>query len=89
MGIPSGEQDRLFERFFRTSTVTKAAIQGTGLGLTVVKAIVEAHGGQIAFESEEGTGTTFRVELPLVQPVDLERNGRVPSLGVAPAGRNW
>ncbi len=89
MGIPSGEQDRLFERFFRTSTATKAAIQGTGLGLTVVKAIVEAHGGQIAFESEEGTGTTFRVELPLVQPVDLERNGRVPSLGVAPAGRSW
>jgi signal transduction histidine kinase len=65
MGIPAAEQDRLFERFFRTSTATAQAIQGTGLGLTISKAIAEAHGGRISFTSVEGEGTTFRIELPL------------------------
>jgi signal transduction histidine kinase len=65
MGIPSNEQGRLFERFFRTSTAAGAAIQGTGLGLTIANAIVDAHDGAISFDSVEGSGTTFRVELPL------------------------
>jgi signal transduction histidine kinase len=65
MGIPQAEQERLFERFFRTSNATAQAIQGTGLGLTISKAIAEAHGGRITFTSTEGEGTTFRIELPL------------------------
>ena len=65
IGIPAAEQDRLFERFFRSSTATAEAIQGTGLGLTIAKAIVDGHGGTISATSEEGVGTTFRVELPL------------------------
>jgi signal transduction histidine kinase len=65
MGIPQAEQERLFERFFRTSNATAQAIQGTGLGLTISKAIAEAHGGRITFTSTEGKGTTFRIELPL------------------------
>lgn len=65
LGIPAGEQEHLFERFFRSSTARAAAIQGTGLGLTIAKAIVEAHGGTISFTSEEGVGTVFRVGLPL------------------------
>jgi PAS domain S-box-containing protein len=65
MGIPQAEQERLFERFFRTSNATAQAIQGTGLGLTISKAIAEAHGGRITFTSIEGKGTTFRIELPL------------------------
>ncbi|HZB86325.1 MAG TPA: PAS domain S-box protein [Gaiellaceae bacterium] len=69
IGIPEGEQQFLFQRFFRTSTATEQAIQGTGLGLAISKAIVEAHGGQIEVESEEGVGTTFRVKLPLEQRV--------------------
>lgn len=65
LGIPAAEQGHLYERFFRSSTVRAAAIQGTGLGLTIAKAIVEAHGGTISFTSEEGVGTVFRVGLPL------------------------
>ncbi|MDX6645057.1 MAG: hypothetical protein QOK40_784 [Miltoncostaeaceae bacterium] len=68
VGIPRAEQERLFERFFRASTATDRAIPGVGLGLTIVRAIVEGHGGAITVESEEGRGATFRLELPLVPP---------------------
>ena len=63
MGIPADEQDQLFTRFFRASTATAQAIQGTGLGLTIVQAIVERHGGRIAVSSSEGVGTTVSVSL--------------------------
>jgi signal transduction histidine kinase/CHASE3 domain sensor protein len=65
IGIPKGEQERLFQRFFRSSTATEQAIPGTGLGLVISKAIAEAHAGSISVESEAGAGTCFRVELPL------------------------
>ena len=65
IGIPSADQEHLFERFFRASTATERGIRGTGLGLAVVQEIVEAHGGRIECESEAGRGTTFRVRLPL------------------------
>jgi signal transduction histidine kinase len=68
VGIPAAEQDRLFERFYRASTATERAIPGVGLGLTIAKAIVEAHGGTLDFDSVEGAGTTFRVRLPLRPP---------------------
>jgi signal transduction histidine kinase len=64
IGIPDAEQQRLFERFFRASTATRQAVPGAGLGLTIVKTIVEAHGGTIDVDSHEGEGTTVRVELP-------------------------
>ena len=67
MGIPTGEQQHLFERFFRTSKATEQAIPGTGLGLAISKAIVNAHGGRITVSSEEGEGATFRVALPVRQ----------------------
>jgi signal transduction histidine kinase len=72
MGMSAEDQERLFERFFRTASATDQAIQGTGLGLAIVKAIVEAHQGVITVESAEGEGTVFRIELPLTtirQPV--------------------
>ena len=65
IGIPKAEQDRLFQRFFRSSTATEQAIPGTGLGLVISKAIAEAHGGTIGVTSDTGEGTCFRVELPL------------------------
>jgi signal transduction histidine kinase len=65
IGIPYAEQPRLFQRFFRSSTATEQAIPGTGLGLVISKAIAEAHGGTISVRSAPGTGTAFRVELPV------------------------
>ena len=66
LGIPKDEQDKLFTRFFRSSTATRNAVPGIGLGLTIVRAIVLAHGGTMAVTSSEGEGTEFRVSLPLV-----------------------
>jgi PAS domain S-box-containing protein len=65
-GIPQAEQSRLFERFFRSSSTRD--VPGTGLGLTIVRAIVESHGGSILFKSAEGEGTTFTFTLPLRMP---------------------
>jgi signal transduction histidine kinase len=65
IGIDADDQERLFNKFFRTRAATKASIQGTGLGLAISKAIVQAHGGSIHVESAAGEGTTFRVELPV------------------------
>jgi signal transduction histidine kinase len=66
MGIASSELDQLFARFFRASTATRNAVPGVGLGLTITKAIVVAHHGEMGVESEEGVGTTFSVTLPLI-----------------------
>jgi two-component system phosphate regulon sensor histidine kinase PhoR len=68
IGIPVAEQRRLFDRFFRASTAQDRAIEGTGLGLTIVHAIVRAHGGTIEVTSDEGKGTTFRVRVPVAGP---------------------
>lgn len=64
MGIPKAEQDKIFGRMFRASNA-RNAIDGNGFGLFVAKGAVEAQGGKIWFESEEGKGTTFYVRLPL------------------------
>ncbi len=64
IGIPIEEQGRLFTRFFRSSTALDRAIQGSGLGLSIAKAIVERHGGSIRVESEPDVGTIMSVSLP-------------------------
>ncbi|MDR7277840.1 ATP-binding protein [Catenuloplanes atrovinosus] len=68
MGIPAGEQDRLFTRFFRASNANHLAVPGTGLGLTIVRTIVRNHGGTITAVSEENVGTTVTVRLPAGEP---------------------
>jgi PAS domain S-box-containing protein len=75
MGIAPAEQARLFERFYRTSAAAREAIPGTGLGLAISRMIVEAHGGRIGVESEEGRGSTFFVALPLA-PVPAQPGPR-------------
>ena len=66
LGIPNDEQDKLFTRFFRASTATRNAVPGIGLGLTIIRAIVLAHGGTMSVTSGEGEGTEFRVTVPRV-----------------------
>ena len=75
IGIPVEEQHKLFSRFFRASTAHDQAIQGTGLGLTIVKSIVERHGGTISVQSAVGSGTTVTVELDLVDADSLSSLG--------------
>ncbi|WP_158647920.1 ATP-binding protein [Nocardioides houyundeii] len=74
IGIPSCDQTKLFDRFFRSSVAHERAIQGSGLGLSIARAIVETHGGRIDVESGEGVGSTFRVRLPLEgqEPVGVQ-----------------
>ncbi len=64
IGIPEADQHKLFDPFHRAGNV--GDVPGTGLGLTIVWHVVELHGGDISFTSEEGAGTTFTVTLPCV-----------------------
>jgi signal transduction histidine kinase len=64
MGMSPEDSAEVFSKFFRTSAVREAAIPGVGLGLAIVRSIVEEHGGEIHCRSELGRGTTFTFELP-------------------------
>jgi hypothetical protein len=77
IGIPEEEQKELFTRFFRSSNALERAIQGSGLGLTIVESIAHSHDGDISIVSAPMRGTTFTVNLPLKQePDELERRRR-------------
>lgn len=64
-GIPESAQSDIFTEFYRVTTKDTAHIAGTGLGLSLVKAVIETHGGDIDFTSTEGQGTTFYFTLPI------------------------
>lgn len=64
IGIPLAEQEHLFTRFFRSSLAQREAIPGSGLGLSIARAVVHKHGGELRVESVEGEGTTFYLDLP-------------------------
>jgi signal transduction histidine kinase len=71
-GIPADELDRVFDSFYRSPR--NARIPGTGIGLSIARGFVAAHGGRIWAERREGGGTSIRFTLP-VETVDGERNG--------------
>lgn len=84
VGIPPDQLGRLFDRFFRARNISAASYGGLGLGLYIVRDIVDHHGGRVWVESEPGVGSTFFVALPLLgvgpeppaprQGVDLDRH---------------
>src|SRR6202011_604331 len=65
-GIPAECLPHVFERFYRADMSRSRAPGGAGLGLSIVKAICAAHGGDVEVSSQEGRGSCFRVELPLL-----------------------
>jgi two-component system OmpR family sensor kinase len=75
-GLPAGDAERVFERFYRADPSRTRASGGVGLGLSIVAALVAAHGGTVDVTTAPGSGTTFRVRLPhvdaVVEPADVE-----------------
>ncbi len=72
-GIPSSEHEKIFERFYRSGSELRRQTQGVGIGLSIVKHIVEAHGGHVVVRSAPGHGSCFTIELPL--RVEQKTNG--------------
>lgn len=68
VGIPKHEHGLVFRKFFRGANVMKMETEGSGLGLFIAKNIIEAHGGKMWFQSEEGRGSTFCFSLPIAPP---------------------
>jgi signal transduction histidine kinase len=65
IGVPAGERDHLFSKFFRATNARKQRPDGTGVGLFLAKKVIDAHEGEIIFKSVEGKGSTFGFRLPL------------------------
>jgi signal transduction histidine kinase len=72
VGIPSGEQSKIFHKFFRASNARRAEPDGSGIGLYIARDVADRHQGTIRFESLEGHGTTFHVEIPIHQNKQAE-----------------
>ena len=66
IGIEAEEIPKIFDKFYRVKNPKTRQVIGTGLGLSLVRALIEAHRGSVEVESEVGVGTTFRVKLPRV-----------------------
>lgn len=82
-GIPPEECERIFEKFYRGKNGQTQAVRGTGLGLAVARALIEAHHGHIGVESTVGKGSTFWLRLPTLVPGVSERNQERAALGAA------
>lgn len=67
VGIPANQQKNIFQKFFRSDNAIKHQTVGSGLGLFIVKAIMDAHHGRIWFKSEEGKGSTFYLRIPIAK----------------------
>ncbi len=71
IGIQREDQPKIFDRFFRGGNELTRSVKGSGIGLTIVKKIIEAHGGTVSLESTSGKGSTFQVTLPVDTKTEL------------------
>ena len=78
-GMPSEDANRVFERFWRSDPSRNRSSGGAGLGLSIVAAIADAHGGRAEVQSETGRGSTFRVHLPRQVPTGPAYDGAHPA----------
>ena len=74
VGIPKQQKKNIFTKFFRAENVTKADTTGSGLGLYIAKAIIEAHKGEIMFDSKINKGTKFAITLPRCKKAQSKNN---------------
>jgi two-component system phosphate regulon sensor histidine kinase PhoR len=75
VGIPQIDLSRVFTKFYQASNVSRSGSKGTGLGLALVKAFVEGHGGRVFATSTVGAGSTFTVELPIPETLQTPIRG--------------
>ena len=75
LGIPTAAQTRLFEKFYRVESPELRNVAGTGIGLYLVRQVIEGHGGRVDVDSHPGEGSAFEIDLPAV----AEPAARVPS----------
>ncbi len=73
IGIPNREQEKIFEKFYRVGDPLVHNTKGSGLGLSLVRHIAHAHGGEVSVDSTPGQGSKFTIELPLLQPANQEQ----------------
>ena len=85
IGIATADQARIFDPFYRAPDVVAAQIQGAGLGLSLVKRIVEAHAGRITLKSAPGQGSTFTVSLPVFHGDAADGHDRVGDAAAQPS----
>lgn len=87
-GVPESERERIFDQFHRVERQDNRSISGTGLGLYIVKQLVEMHGGRIAVADRPGGGSVFAFNLPVQAATtdDLRRGRRADTLGLELAG---
>jgi signal transduction histidine kinase len=74
-GIPPEEHEKIFERFYRLGSELRRETQGVGIGLSIVKHVVEAHGGRVLVHSAPGQGSRFTIELPITNSASQPDNG--------------
>jgi two-component system sensor histidine kinase SenX3 len=85
IGIPEGDLEHIFERFYRVEGARARHVGGTGLGLAIVRHVVGNHGGEVRVESEEGEGSTFVVRLPAGPPLAAPAKAAPTTSTPAPA----